>query len=83
MHFKTWLNEQSMFSDSQGSRNICSADDRLPASDPPNDANQSLSNLNADHVCFGRDQTILLERERIKRNTIKTRRLLPTESRIN
>ena len=37
---------------------------------------ESLSNLTPADVYFGRSQTILLERERIKRNTIKTRRLL-------
>ena len=36
---------------------------------------ESLSNLTPADVYFGRGQTILLERERIKRNTIKQRRL--------
>jgi putative transposase len=36
---------------------------------------ESLSNLTPADVYFGRGQTILLERERIKRNTIKKRRL--------
>jgi len=37
---------------------------------------ESLSNLTPADVYFGRAQTILLERERIKRNTIQNRRLL-------
>jgi len=37
---------------------------------------ESLSNLMPADVYFGRGQTILLERERIKRNTIQNRRLL-------
>jgi len=36
---------------------------------------ESLSNLAPADVYFGRGETILLERERIKRNTIKQRRL--------
>ena len=36
---------------------------------------ESLSNLTPADVYFGRGQTILLERERIKRNTIRNRRL--------
>ena len=36
---------------------------------------ESLSNLTPADVYFGRGETILLERERIKRNTIKQRRL--------
>ena len=36
---------------------------------------ESISNLPPADVNFGRGQTILLERERIKRDTIKTRRL--------
>ena len=36
---------------------------------------ESLSNLTPADVYFGRGQTILLERERIKRNTFKQRRL--------
>jgi hypothetical protein len=36
---------------------------------------ESLSNLTPADVCFGRGATILLERERIKRNTINQRRL--------
>ena len=36
---------------------------------------ESLSNLTPADVYFGRGQTILLERERIKRNTIQKRRL--------
>jgi len=36
---------------------------------------ESLSNLTPADVYFGRGQTILLERERIKRKTIETRRL--------
>jgi putative transposase len=37
---------------------------------------ESIENLTPADVYFGRGQTILLERERIKRNTIQTRRLL-------
>jgi transposase InsO family protein len=37
---------------------------------------ESLSNLTLADVYFGHAQTILLERERIKRNTIQSRRLL-------
>ena len=37
---------------------------------------ESLSNLTPADVYFGRGQTILLERERIKRHTIRQRRLL-------
>jgi len=36
---------------------------------------ESLSNLTPADVYFGRGQTILLERERIKRNTLQNRRL--------
>ena len=36
---------------------------------------ESLQNLTPANVYFGRGQTILLERERIKRDTIKLRRL--------
>ncbi|MBT5567357.1 MAG: transposase [Rhodospirillaceae bacterium] len=36
---------------------------------------ESLSNLTPADVYFGRGETILIERERIKRNTIKQRRL--------
>ena len=36
---------------------------------------ESLKNLTPADVYFGRDRTILLERERIKRDTIKQRRL--------
>ena len=36
---------------------------------------ESLQNLTPADVYFGRGQTILLERERIKRDTIKQRRL--------
>ena len=36
---------------------------------------ESISNLTQADVYFGRGQTILLERERIKRDTIRTRRL--------
>ncbi len=36
---------------------------------------ESLDNLTPAYVYFGRGQTILLEREKIKRNTIKKRRL--------
>ena len=36
---------------------------------------ESLSNLTPADVYFGRGQTILLQRERIKRQTIETRRL--------
>ena len=36
---------------------------------------ESLKNLTPADVYFGRGQTILLERERIKRNTIQNRRL--------
>jgi putative transposase len=35
----------------------------------------SLDNLTPADVCFGRVETILLERERIKRQTIANRRL--------
>ena len=37
--------------------------------------NESIANLTPADVYFGRGQTILLERERIKHKTIKTRRL--------
>ena len=37
---------------------------------------ESIANLTPADVYFGRGQTILLERERIKRETFKTRRLL-------
>ncbi|TIY08744.1 MAG: IS3 family transposase, partial [Mesorhizobium sp.] len=36
---------------------------------------ESLDNLTPADVYFGRGQTILLQRERIKRNTIEQRRL--------
>src|SRR6188508_2344966 len=36
---------------------------------------ESIANLTPADVYFGRGQTILLERERIKRNTIQKRRL--------
>jgi putative transposase len=36
---------------------------------------ESIANLTPADVYFGKDQTILLERERIKRQTLKTRRL--------
>jgi len=36
---------------------------------------ESLSNLTPANVYFGRGETILLERERTKRNTINQRRL--------
>jgi putative transposase len=36
---------------------------------------ESLNNLTPADVCFGRGQTTLLQRERIKRNTIQHRRL--------
>ena len=36
---------------------------------------ESIANLTPADVYFGRGQTILLERERIKRDTIKARRL--------
>ena len=37
---------------------------------------EGIDNLTPADVYFGRGQTILLERERIKRNTIQTRRLI-------
>jgi hypothetical protein len=37
---------------------------------------ESISNLTPADVYFGRGQTILLERERIKRSTIQHRRLM-------
>ena len=37
---------------------------------------ESLKNLTPADVYFGRGQTILLERERIKRNTLQQRRLM-------
>jgi transposase InsO family protein len=37
---------------------------------------ESLSNLTPANVCFGRGNTILLKRERIKRKTMQNRRLL-------
>jgi putative transposase len=37
---------------------------------------ESINNLTPTNVYFGRGQTILLERERIKRKTIQNRRLL-------
>lgn len=37
---------------------------------------ESLNNLTPADVYFGRGQTILLERERIKRKTIQQRRLM-------
>lgn len=36
---------------------------------------ESLNNVTPADVCFGRDKIILLERERIKRQTFETRRL--------
>ena len=41
---------------------------------------ESLSNLTPADVTFGRGQTILLERERIKRKTFDKRRLLHSKS---
>ncbi|MAO00611.1 MAG: IS3 family transposase [Roseovarius sp.] len=41
---------------------------------------ESLQNLTPADVYFGRDQTILKQRERIKRKTIETRRLLHRKS---
>ncbi len=41
---------------------------------------ESLQNLTPADVYFGRDQTILRQRERIKRKTIETRRLLHRKS---
>ena len=41
---------------------------------------ESLQNLTPADVYFGRDQTILKQRERIKRQTIETRRLLHRKS---
>ena len=41
----------------------------------PHRYHESLSNLTPADVYFGRGETILIERERIKRNTIKQRRL--------
>jgi hypothetical protein len=38
-------------------------------------ADESLNNLTPDDVYFGRAETILLQRERIKRATIRNRRL--------
>ena len=38
---------------------------------------ESIGNLTPADVYFGRGQTILMERERIKRQTIQNRRLLP------
>jgi transposase InsO family protein len=40
---------------------------------------ESLNNLTPADVYFGRGQTILLERERIKRDTVNKRRLLHRE----
>ena len=40
---------------------------------------ESIANLTPADVYFGRGQTILLERERIKRQTIKNRRLIYRE----
>ena len=37
---------------------------------------ESIANLTPADVYFGRGQTILLERERIKRQTIQSRRLM-------
>ena len=42
---------------------------------------ESIDNLTPADVYFGRGQTILLERERIKRKTIQHRRLLRQNSR--
>jgi hypothetical protein len=41
---------------------------------------ESLSNLTPADVYFGRGQTILLQRERIKRKTLQTRRLQHSKS---
>ncbi len=41
---------------------------------------ESLSNLTSADVYFGRGQTILLQRERIKRKTLQTRRLQHSKS---
>jgi hypothetical protein len=41
----------------------------------PEEQRGSGANLTPAHVYFGRGQTILLEREKIKRNTIENRRL--------
>lgn len=41
---------------------------------------ESIGNLTPADVCFGRGQTILLERERIKRQTIENRRLLHAQA---
>ena len=41
---------------------------------------ESLNNLTPADVYFGRGQTILLERERIKRRTIQHRRLMPQQN---
>ena len=41
---------------------------------------ESLGNLKPAGVYFGRSQTILLKRERIKRETINQRRLLHREA---
>lgn len=41
---------------------------------------ESLQNLTPADVYFGRGQTILKQRERIKRKTIETRRLLHRKS---
>ena len=41
---------------------------------------ESLQNLTPAYVYFGRGQTILKQRERIKRKTIETRRLLHRKS---
>ena len=43
---------------------------------------ESIDNLTPADVYFGRGQTILLQRERIKRQTITQRRFQPTASRV-
>jgi putative transposase len=40
---------------------------------------ESIGNLTPADVYFGRDQTILIERERIKRQTIANRRLMHSQ----
>jgi putative transposase len=44
---------------------------------------ESIDNLTPADVYFGRGQTILLERERIKRKTIQTRRLWPVRKSVD
>ena len=44
---------------------------------------ESLSNLTPADIYFGRGQTILLERERIKRDTINQRRLVAVRLRVS